>query len=110
MGRAIQGISNNVVFNPTPSPGDLTPSPGDLIDLALGYSDRFPRDKIGWSELGPELLSAIEGIYHGHGYRIMPPEFANPVDYWEFPSALLARRTKFAKRHGVFASVQSDVA
>ena len=74
--------NNNVIFNPIPSPGNI-------IDLAYLYSERFPKEKVRWSELGPDLLSAIEKIYPDHGFRIMPPEFANSIDYWNCPASLL---------------------
>jgi hypothetical protein len=75
-------ICNNVIFNPTPSHGNI-------IDLAFSYSQRFPREKITRAELGPPLLTAIERIYPDHGFSIKPPEFANSIDYWKCPAALL---------------------
>jgi len=80
-------VNNNVIFNPAPASGNL-------IDLAYVYAERFPKHKIGWGELGPALLSAIEKIYPDHGFKIMSPEFANPIDYWSCPSALLGPATK----------------
>jgi hypothetical protein len=80
--RASFRINNNVIFNPTPSPGNI-------IDLAYLYSERFPKVKIRWSELGPDLLSAIEKIYPKHGFSVKAPEFANSIDYWICPRTLL---------------------
>lgn len=75
-------ICNNVIFNPCPCQGNI-------IDLAFNYSQRFPKEKITRAELGPLLLTAIERIYPNHGFIIKPPEFANSIDYWRCPSALL---------------------
>ena len=68
-------INGNVIFNPSPSEGDL-------VDLAYVYSARFRKSEIKWGELGPDLLTAITKIYPGHGYQIMAADFANPFDYW----------------------------
>lgn len=75
-------INGNVIFNPLPTDGNI-------VDLAYTYCWRFPKQKIQWGELGPRLLSAIEGIYPHHGFTIMPPNFANPIDWWKCPDALL---------------------
>ena len=75
-------INGNVIYNPNPSKGNV-------IDLALAYSRRFPKEDIQWSEIGPALLSAIVSIYPRHGFAIQPPEFANPIPWWECPQKLL---------------------
>jgi glycosyl transferase-like sugar-binding protein len=82
LGKVSSQIVNNVIFNPIPSAGNI-------IDLAYHYSERFPKQKVRWGELGPNLLYAIEKIYPDHGFRIMPPEFANPFGYWTCPNVLL---------------------
>ena len=75
-------INGNVIYNPVPSRGNV-------IDLALAYSRRFPKDDIEWSEIGPALLSAIVSIYPRHNFVIQPPAFANPIPWWECPQRLL---------------------
>jgi mannosyltransferase OCH1-like enzyme len=45
-------VNNNVIFNPVRKYGNL-------IDLARVYAERFPKNDIIWSELGPSLLTAI---------------------------------------------------
>ncbi len=76
-------INCNVLFNPYPSDGNI-------IDLAHVYSERFRKDDIVWSELGPDLLTAFSRIYPSHHFEIMEPDFANPIDYWDCPRLLLA--------------------
>jgi glycosyl transferase-like sugar-binding protein len=88
--RSTIRISNNVIFNPLPSVGNI-------VDLAYLYSQRFPKEKITWGELGPELLSAIARIYPGHGFTIKKPSFANPIDCWNCPSMLLKPGVKLHK-------------
>jgi hypothetical protein len=73
---------NNVIFNPKPVGGNI-------IDLAFAYSERFPKNEINWGEIGPELLTAIVRIHPNHGFKLMGPEFANSIDWWKCPSALL---------------------
>jgi hypothetical protein len=80
--RVALRVNNNVIFNPVPSPGNI-------IDLAYLYSERFPKEKVQWGELGPALLDAIEKIYSNHGFSIKAPEFANSIDFWMCPTALL---------------------
>ena len=75
-------INGNVIYNPTPSKGNV-------IDLALAYTRRFPKEDIQWSEIGPALLSAIVSIYPRHDFVIQPPMFANPIPWWECPQKLL---------------------
>lgn len=75
-------INGNVIYNPFPARGNV-------IDLALAYARRFPKADIRWSEIGPDLLSAIVSIYPLHNFIIQPPIFANPVPWWECPQKLL---------------------
>jgi hypothetical protein len=78
-------INGNVVYNPEPKEGNL-------VDLAFAYSMRFPKSKVKWSEIGPNLLTAITEIYPDHGYTIQPPDFANPVSYADCPKKLLENK------------------
>lgn len=75
-------INGNVIFKPNPTKGDL-------IDLAYAYSCAYPRNRIEWSEIGPDLLTALVSIIPDHGFRIMPPDFANPVSSHACPASLL---------------------
>lgn len=75
-------INGNVLANPAPCSGNV-------VDLALAYTHRFPKSDITWSEIGPDLLTAIVSIYPRHGFGVMPPEFANGFDWWRCPAALL---------------------
>ena len=75
-------INGNVIYNPYPAKGNV-------IDLALAYARRFPKDDIQWSEIGPALLSAIVSIYPLHDFVIQPPAFANPIPWWDCPQKLL---------------------
>ena len=75
-------INGNVIYNPNPQKGNV-------IDLALAYTRRFPKDDVEWAEIGPDLLSAIVHIYPRHDFEIQPPVFANPLAWWECPQKLL---------------------
>lgn len=79
-------VNGNIIHLPQPCAGDL-------IDLAFAYASAFPKEQVSWSEIGPSLLTAIVGIHPRHGFAIMPPDFANPVDWWTVPDALLASAT-----------------
>lgn len=76
-------VNGNVLCNPQPRDGNL-------VDLARVYAERFPKDEIHWSEIGPSLLTGIANMHPRHGFAIMPPEFANPLAWWNCPAALLA--------------------
>ncbi len=78
-------INGNVIFNPNPKKGNL-------IDLAFQYSLNFPKTEVKWSEIGPSLLSAIIKIYPTHGFKIMSPEFANPISQHDCPKLLLSNK------------------
>jgi hypothetical protein len=80
-------LNGNVMFNPAPQIGNL-------IDLALAFSLRFPKNDVTWGELGPDLLTAIASLYKKHGFLVFGPEFANPVNYWNCPNHLLATGRK----------------
>lgn len=58
-------INNNVIFNPVRRYGNL-------IDLARVYAERFPKNEIIWSEIGPALITAIAKSHPQHGYSIYP--------------------------------------
>ena len=77
-------INGNVIYNPNPCKGNV-------IDLALAYTRRFPKDDVEWAEIGPDLLSAIVHIYPRHGFVIQPPVFANPLAWWDCPQSLLKK-------------------
>jgi len=75
-------INGNVLFNPLPEEGNL-------VDLALGYAEKFPKNKITWSEIGPWLLSGLVSMNPNHGFTIYSPDFANPIGWQESPSKFL---------------------
>jgi mannosyltransferase OCH1-like enzyme len=75
-------INGNVIFNPVRKYGNL-------MDLARVYAERFPKNEISWSEIGPALLTAIIKSYPGHGFEIHPPEFANHINYWDCPNVFI---------------------
>ena len=87
------GINNNVIWSPRPRPGDI-------VDLALGVTERFPVDALEWGDCGPRLLSALVGTYPKLAFRVMPPEFANPVGYWDCPRALMSPERPSIARAG----------
>jgi hypothetical protein len=74
--------NNNVIFDPAPERGSL-------VELAYQYSLNFPHDQVRWSELGPDLLTALASISPDLKYEIMPPAFANPVPSHLCPQCLL---------------------
>jgi len=76
-------INNNVIYNPIPIKGNV-------IDLAEAVADRYPIDKLTWSELGPDLLTSLVLLQREHGFHIKEPTYANPIDYWDCPSLLLS--------------------
>jgi hypothetical protein len=83
VGNKTVKINGNCIFNPQPTDGDV-------LDLALAYSSRFRKTDIDWCEIGPDLLTAIVGIYPNHKYDINDPDFANPINWWDCPSALMS--------------------
>lgn len=76
-------INGNVIYNPDPQNGNI-------INLAKNYSKNFRGEDIQWGEIGPELLTFIVNSYSLHGFEIFPPDFANPINWWECPSELLS--------------------
>ncbi len=83
--RGLEGkvkVNGNILFNPVPKIGNV-------VDLAYAYSLRFPKTDITWGEIGPDLLTMIASSYRKHGFSILGAEFANPIDYWDCPKALL---------------------
>ncbi len=83
-------VTNNVIYSPAPVRGDV-------IDLAFAYGARFDHQKINWSEIGPDLLTAIVSIFPEHGYHLKRPDFANQIDYWDCPTRLLTPGVKLKK-------------
>ena len=75
-------INGNVIHAPSPSAGDI-------IDQAYSYALDFPKEKVQWGEIGPQLLTAFSKKYPQHGYAIMEPDFSNPVSWWLCPQRLL---------------------
>lgn len=81
-GTAPVMLNPNVIYNPSPKPGDV-------VDLALAVALRYPTDQLAWADTGPRLLSVLHDTYTKLSFQVMPPEFANPVDWWECPGQLL---------------------
>ncbi|MFT4173389.1 MAG: glycosyltransferase [Rhodocyclaceae bacterium] len=92
-------INGNVMHAPQPATEGL-------IDLAFAYAKAFPKHQLSWSEIGPALLSAIVNIYPAHGFAIMPPDFANPIDWWNCPARLLVDGPRPA---GCFMHLYNDM-
>jgi hypothetical protein len=81
-GKSDLVVNSNIIFNPRPSRGDI-------IDLAFAFSDRYPVEKQDWGDCGPRLLTTIVSSYEKLSFEIKPPNFANPVDFWDCPARLL---------------------
>ncbi len=79
-------INNNVIYNPVPREGNL-------VDLALAIAERYRKEDISWGELGPNLLTGLAMISPAHGFDVHPPEFANPLGWWECPHRLLKKHS-----------------
>jgi len=76
-------INNNVIHCPHPEPGSI-------IDLAQAFAARFPIEKMEWGDTGPKLLTVLHQAYPTLSYPLMPPEFANPINWWDCPEKLLS--------------------
>lgn len=76
-------INNNVIHCPSPEHGNI-------IDLALAFAKQFPTEKLEWGDTGPKLLTVLHQAYPKVSFQLMPPSFANPVNWWECPVPLLA--------------------
>lgn len=77
--RTINGgleINNNVIYNPNPD--ELS-----LINTSRLISANFNKSEIVWDELGPKLLTKLVEENPLHGFTIYPPNFANPINYWQ---------------------------
>jgi len=75
-------INNNVIHCPHPAPGCI-------IDLAQAMASRFPIEQMEWGDTGPKLLTVLHQAYPRLSYPLMPPEFANPINWWNCPETLL---------------------
>jgi hypothetical protein len=75
-------INNNLIYHPDPKKGDI-------IDLAYAVSDRYQVEKLEWGDCGPTLLTALVRAYPKLAPKIMKPEFANHINYWDCPMKLL---------------------
>lgn len=64
--------------------------PGDILDLALVVSDKFPKDKLVWGDIGPKLLTALHLTYPKISFQVMAPMFCNSINYWDCPNILLS--------------------
>lgn len=76
-------INNNVIYHPHPKTGDL-------IDLAHAVAERFDTATLQWGDCGPLLLTALAKAYPRMAPTVKTPEFANPIDWWSCPQALLS--------------------
>lgn len=84
-GESLTQVSNFLMANPKPSPGDLWHAAVDAVAL-LNPEDRT------WENAGPHLLSRLMLEHSGHGVAILPPETAGPVAWWNVPGFFLEDR------------------
>lgn len=75
-------VNNCVIHKPVPKAGDI-------IDMAEQFAERYPVDLLEWGDAGPKLLTMLHEQYPQLSYQAMPPVFANPVNWWDCPTALL---------------------
>jgi hypothetical protein len=75
-------VNCNVIFSPRPEAGDI-------IDLAYSFTNRFPVDKLEWSDCGPKLLTLLTRNYPSLAFPVKDADFANSIDFWRCPDALL---------------------
>ena len=83
-------INSNLIFNPKPKAGDI-------IDLAWAVADRYQVEKLEWGDCGPKLLTALVKAYPKLAPKIMKPDFANPINYWDCPKKLLTDSQELSK-------------
>jgi Glycosyltransferase sugar-binding region containing DXD motif len=77
-------INGNVIYCPNPERGVI-------IDLALSVAKQFSIEKMEWGDIGPNLLTALHCAYPKVSFQLMPPEFANPINWWQSPEELLTQ-------------------
>lgn len=65
------------------------PKKGCLTDLALQIAKTYPIEELFWGACGPKLLTALAKLYPNLVPALMEPSFANPVDWFVCPNALL---------------------
>ncbi len=94
-------MNSNVIYIPEPKRGDI-------IDLAFAVSDRFPPGQQEWGDCGPKLLTALTLEYPKLAYKVMGPDFANSIDYWNCPQNLLARGNTISG-HAVFLHLYNEM-
>jgi hypothetical protein len=73
-------LNNNVIYAPTAA------AQAHLQAMAE-QAAAMPRDQVVWAQLGPQLLQAYVDDHPHHGFTIQPPDYANPVNWWEVPQA-----------------------
>ena len=70
-----------------------------IIEKAKKYAFEFPKSELMWGEIGPALLSKLVVEDPNNGFAILPPHFANPLNYWDCPEIFISnvKVKKFAK-------------
>lgn len=83
LGRPHKTRINNCVIH------KRAPQAGDIIDMAQAFASRYPTDLLEWGVTGPQLITTLHEQYPQLSFRVEPPSFANPVNWWECPAPLL---------------------
>jgi hypothetical protein len=84
-GESLTQVTNCLMFNPAPKPGDLWHRAADAV-ASLNPEDRS------WENVGPHLLSRLMIEKPDDGVTILPPETADPVAWWNVPGYFLEER------------------
>lgn len=69
----------------------------EFIKIALSVSESLDSSKIGGLDLGPKLITVLFQSFPQIRVRVMKPNFANGIDPWDCPDALLRPNGKVPK-------------
>lgn len=95
-------VNNNIIYNPKPKMGNI-------IDLARVYANRFPKNEINWSELGPKLITSLVSLNENHGFKIYKPNFGNTIDYWRCPEDLIESQKTPIPNESLFLHLYNEM-
>lgn len=84
-GEGLTQVTNCFMANPVPRNGDLWHRSAEAVE-ALKPEDR------GWENVGPHLLTRLMLEDASHGVTILPPDFVDPVAWWNVPGYFLEAR------------------
>ena len=80
-----------------------------IIEKAKKYAYDFPKSEMRWGEIGPHLLTQLVNENSNNGFKIYPPNFANPLNHWDCPEIFISGKLNELPKDCFFVHLYNEM-